>query len=57
MSSAGRGRGAYIDAYCGGCSADYGGVVSVVIIIDRALDIEGEDMTSNFSFGKFSEVV
>jgi hypothetical protein len=28
----------------------------LVIVIDRALDIEGEDMTSNFSFGKFSEV-
>lgn len=31
--------------------------VLLVIVIDRALDIEGEDMTSNFSFGKFSEVI
>jgi len=28
-----------------------------VIIMDRALRIDGEDMTSNFSFGKFSEVM
>lgn len=28
-----------------------------LIIVDRALNIEGEDMTSNFSFGKFSESI
>jgi hypothetical protein len=29
---------------------------TLVIVVDRALSIDGEDMTSNFSFGKFSEV-
>lgn len=27
-----------------------------VTIMDRAMHIKGEDMSSNFSFGKFSEV-